>query len=132
MTSGVIRFGLAIVSAVLTYMAVGAIGLFLLMATWPGYAEATPGKTYSLGMLWGRLGVALLSALAAGVAAGGISGTRAAWTAGAILVAAAGWIHLALVWADYAVWYHVAYLLPLPLVVAAAAWPFERRRTTAR
>jgi len=122
-----VRFGIAVVSAVLAYMGIGAIGLFMLLATWPGYAEASPGRTYTLPMLLARLGVALLSALAAGVAAGRISGLRAAWVAGVVLVAAAGWIHLAQVWADYPLWYHAAYVLPILPMMAAAAWASARR-----
>jgi hypothetical protein len=36
------------------------------------------------------------------------------------------------VWADYAVWYHAAYVLPIVPVMAAAAWPFDRARAARR
>ena len=127
-----LTFAIAVVSALLTYMAVGALGLFMLLAVWPGYAEAAPRKTYSLAMLLARLGVALLSALCAGPPAGRIAGLRAAWVAAGVLGAVAGWIHLAQVWADYPVWYHAAYVLPIVPIVVAAARPFALRPPNAR
>ena len=126
------RSAIAIVSAVLAYMVVGAAGLFMLLAAWPGYVEAAIVKSYSLAMLLARLGVALMSALAAGVAAGRLSGLRAAWVSGAILAAVGAWIHVMQVWADYPVWYHAAYVLPIAPVMAAAAWPFDRARLAPR
>jgi hypothetical protein len=122
-----LRFGVTVAAAVLAYMAVGAAGLSMLLAAWPGYAEATTAKGYSLAMLLGRLAVAVLSAALAGVAAGRISGIHAAWTAGALLAAASGWIHVTHVWPDYPVWYHAAYVLPIAPVAAAGAWMSGRR-----
>jgi hypothetical protein len=125
----VVKMFAAVVSALLTYLVVGASGLLALAAAWPGYAVALPTRTFSLGMLVSRLGVALVAAMAAGAVAGSIQGVRSAWAAGIAVFAVAGYAHLALVWAMYPAWYHAAYLLPLvPAVVAAAAVMRPRAR----
>ena len=120
---------LAVVTALLTYVVVGAGGLLALAATWPGYGAVAPTRGFSFGMLSARLVVALVAALAAGAVAGRSHGARAAWMAGIVVLAVASYRHLVLLWAPYPAWYHAAYLLPLvPAMIAAAALTRPRAR----
>jgi hypothetical protein len=108
---------------VVVWLAVGAIGLAVLGATWPAYAMAVPAKAYSTPMLLARLSVAMAASLSAGVVAGRIGGTRAAWWTAAVVAAGSLVVHVGIVWRDYAAWYHAAYLLPLvPLIVGAGGF----------
>jgi hypothetical protein len=74
----VVKMFAAVASALLAFVVVGASGLLTLAAAWPGYAVALPTRTFSVGMLLSRLGVALVAALAAGAVAGSIQGVAAA------------------------------------------------------
>jgi hypothetical protein len=111
----------AVVASLLVWVAAGALGVLLLRATWPAYAAAEPGRTFTIVMMSSRVGVAVLASLSAGLVAGRLDGLRAAWIASGVLVVASTWVHVAVVWADYPAWYHAGYLLSLvPALLLAA------------
>jgi hypothetical protein len=118
---------IAVAASLLAWVAVGSLGLLLLRVGWPAYAVAEPAKAYTTAMLLSRLGVAVLASLTAGIAAGLLGGTRAAWIAGAMLTAPSAWIHVAIVWSDYPAWYHLVYLVSVAPVLIAAARRVSRR-----
>jgi len=85
-----------------------------LQFSWPEYAAAAPQKTFTLPMLWSRLGVAAFLTVASGAASVLVAGDRrTAWVLGSLFVVVSLPSHLYYVWADYPVWYHAAYLLSL-------------------
>ncbi len=105
----------AILVGLASWLLVGATGLGGLRAVWTAYSLAESNKSYTFGMLLSRLTVGLVCSVTAGgvatkVARGSMS---AAWWLGGLLLIFSAPIHLVSVWADYPVWYHVAYLLPL-------------------
>jgi hypothetical protein len=107
------RGAAGIVVGLTTWVVTGSAGLLALRLLWPAYAVAEPTKAYTVAMLCGRLTVALACSVAAGPVAAKIAGSRAAWCGGLILLAFSAPVHLVRVWADYPVWYHLAYLVPL-------------------
>ena len=108
------RIGVAVLGGLASWFILGAMGLAVLR-WWPDYATAEPTKAYTFAMLIARLTVALIASAVAGALAAKMSrsGAGAAWWVGVVLLAGSAPIHLAMVWADYPAWYHVAYLLPL-------------------
>ncbi len=108
-----------------TWIVIGGAGFFLLRSISLSYALAEPTKAYTFPMLLSRLMVGVVCTLAAGaVATATAKGSRIAsyWLAFVLFLLSAP-IHLPThlgisVWADYPLWYHVAYLVPLmPLTI---------------
>lgn len=97
------------------WLALGAVGFFLLRTSWSAYALAEPDKAYTLAMLLSRLIVGVVSSVAAGCIATTVAkgDARAAWWLGGLLLLVSAPVHLVDVWADYPAWYHFAYLVPL-------------------
>lgn len=109
------RLWVGVIGGLASWLIVGATGLGLLRAVWTDYALAAPNKAYTFGMLLSRLTVGLICSVTAGAVAAKVAGgsTNAAWWLGGLLLVFSALNHLVNVWADYPVWYHVAYLLPL-------------------
>lgn len=97
------------------WIALGAVGFFLLRTGWDAYAAAEPDKAYTFGMLLSRLAIGAVCSIAAGSLATIIAkgNRRAAWWLGGFLLLISMPIHFVSVWTDYPAWYHFAYLLPL-------------------
>ena len=98
-----------------TAFAIAMVGFSILRSVWPAYAAAEPTKSYTLGMLFARLGLAAVLTAGAACAATLVArdGGRAAWWLGALFLVLSLPSHLHYVWNDYPVWYHAAYLLSL-------------------
>ncbi len=98
------------------WIALGAVGFFLLRIGWDAYAAAEPHKAYTLGMLlsrgwpsawsarWQRVPWQRSSPKATGELLGGWADSCCSFRCPS---------HFVSVWADYPAWYHFAYLLPL-------------------
>ena len=104
-----------ILSGLIAYIVLGSISLFLLRSCWADYAMASKDKSYTTGMLFSRLFVAIISSVFAGMVATKISGDkgRIACFAGLIIFCIASYIHFFKVWDDYPLWYHLSYLVPI-------------------
>jgi hypothetical protein len=104
-----------ILSGFIVYAMIGSFGLFLLLKCWPAYRIAARDKSYSSAMLLSRLSIGILAAVLAGIVAKKMANDKgkAAWFVGLTIFCIAAYIHFFRVWADYPVWYHFAYLLPI-------------------
>jgi hypothetical protein len=112
------------------YAIVGSLGLFLLLKCWPGYAIASKDKSYTFKMLLLRLLVGTLAIIFASVVATKIPNgkKKSAWLVGTIVCCVAAYIHFFRVWADYPVWYHVAYLFPILPITGLSLYVIAKRR----
>ncbi len=122
----------AVVAGLVVWMLVATVLNFGLRAGLPGYAQAEPTMTFSLGMKVARLILGALASLAAGAAAGLIapSKTGPRWVLGAIILAFFIPAHIQL-WTKFPVWYHLVFLgTLLPLVALGAAFTQSRHRTS--
>ena len=123
---------LAVVAGLVVWTLVATLLNFGLRAGLPGYAQAEPTMTFTLGMKVGRLILGALASLAAGAAAGLIapSKTSPRWVLGAIILAFFIPAHIQL-WTKFPVWYHLVILGTLaPLVAMGAAFTRTRLRTS--
>jgi hypothetical protein len=115
----VIRVAVGIALAWVTSWVVLNGGFSLLRASWPQYALAHPGKTFTLTMLFVRLLIfSSMIAATSGVATLIAGDKRMAWIAGGVILAVSIPPHLypGYVWNDYPAWYHIVYVLSiLPL-----------------
>jgi len=126
-----LRLVLALVAACLVAVGVSKLGFESLRAAWPDYAAAEPEKTYTLAMLFARLGIAAILTAAAGGVATLVAGDRglAAWCVGGLFLLVSLPVHLDTVWDDYPAWYHFVYLLSLVPIAGFSgrllrrAWP---------
>jgi hypothetical protein len=109
------RVVIGVLAGLAGWIVLALIGLFLLHTGWAAYAAAEQTKTYTFAMLLSRLTISVACSVVSGFVAvvTAKSNWRAGWWLGALLLLASVPIHLFSVWADYPVWYHVAYLLPL-------------------
>jgi hypothetical protein len=84
---------------------------------WSDYAAVEKAMTFTLPMMIARLTESALSSLIAGAAASAISRERfnAALGAGIILLALFAPFH-ASIWTKFPIWYHLTFLLSLPVM----------------
>jgi hypothetical protein len=123
-----LRTILAILAGLCAWFVVIFLAGLVLRATWPEFVAATPTMSYTLPMLFTRLGIGVLATLAGGAVAARIAKQpNAAMLAGIALVVVFIPIHISL-WDKFPIWYHLFFLLSLiPLsilggrLVAAAA-----------
>lgn len=109
-----LRFVAGLILGWVTASAIMAAGFALLRGMWPDYALAEPEKTFTLAMLFARLGIfAALIAGAAGVATLVAGDERAAWLAGGLILLLSLPPHLYSLWPDFPAWYHLVYLLSI-------------------
>ncbi|MCW3119269.1 MAG: hypothetical protein JWM28_3351 [Chitinophagaceae bacterium] len=104
-----------ILSGLIVYAIIGSFCLYLLLKCWPAYAIAARDKSYSFEMLLSRLSIGIFASILAGIFATKISedGGKSACVLGVIVFCFAAYTHFFRVWADYPIWYHFAYLLPI-------------------
>lgn len=129
-----IRSILAFVAGLALWVVVATLLNFGLRAGLPGYAQAEPTMTFTLGMKAARLILGALASLAAGAGAGLIAPLRKGlpWLLGAIILAAFIPAHIR-IWAKFPVWYHLVFLGTLvPLVALGAALTRNRDSVTER
>jgi hypothetical protein len=118
-----IRSILAVLGAVVAWFVVATLANLLVRALLPGYASAEPSMTFTLAMMVARLGVGVVSSLAAGFACSAVArGNMAAvYSCAALLVLCFLPVHYNL-WHKFPLWYHVFFLVTLaPLVLLGAA-----------
>lgn len=129
-TPKTVRVFFGVLAGLVAYMIVGSLGLYLLKVSWTNYAIASGDKSYALTMLLSRLFVGILASVAAGVSATRITNDsgRSAWLVGVIVFCVAAYIHFVNVWADYTVWYHFVYLLPIIPIIGLSHYVFEKRQ----
>jgi hypothetical protein len=128
---------IATVAGYLAWWAVGIGGFLFLRDTWPDYAAVERALTFTLGMMFSRLGVGVLCGLVAGTVIGLITRRRtlAPWIVGIVILAQFLPTHIRL-WEKLPPWYHLFFLLTLvPLIVVASrlvvSWLAAGPRATA-
>jgi len=99
-----------------------------LRAGLPGYTQAEPAMSLTLGMRIARLSIAALTSLAAGALVHVIAPASrwAPWVTGGLLLALFVPEHIH-VWRDFPVWYHLVFLSTLVPLVAFGAWLVRRK-----
>ncbi len=98
---------------------------------WPDYAAVEKAMTFTLPMMAARLSMSGVSSLVGGaVAAVAGRSTRAALVAGTILALIFLPIHYSL-WSRFPLWYHLTFLISLPLLSVVGAQLAGRRNAAA-
>ncbi len=118
-----IRSVLAVLGGVVAWMVVATVADLLVRALLPGYTAAEPTMSFTLAMMVARLGVGIVSSLAAGFACSAIAHGNgvAVYSCAALLVLFFLPVHYNL-WHKFPLWYHVFFLFTLaPLVILGAA-----------
>ncbi|MBV9987058.1 MAG: hypothetical protein JO301_05230 [Chitinophagaceae bacterium] len=112
------KTGISELAGLVVFAIIGASGLYLLRRCWPAYAVAAADKSYTIGMLWARLGAGILASILSTMTATFIAKDRgnSAVLTGLLLFAISAYIHFCRVWNDYPVWYHLTYLSSLILI----------------
>jgi hypothetical protein len=119
-----------IVGGITIYVIVGLLGLFLLKFFWTDYAIATKDKSYTFSMKLLRLTVGVFASIFTGNAATIIAKDKGktAWLVGIIIFCIVGYNHFFIIWADYPIWYHLAYLIPIIPVVGLSHYLLHKRK----
>ncbi len=117
-----------IVAGLVAWIVVVTVLNWGLRAGLPGYTQAEPAMSFTLGMQIARLSIAALASLAAGAVVHVIAPARrwAPWVTGGLLLALFVPEHIH-VWRHFPVWYHLVFLSTLAPLVALGAW-FMRRK----
>jgi hypothetical protein len=107
----------AIIAAIVAWMVVVSLINLALRHGWPAYASVEKAMDFTLAMMAARLGMSALSSLASGYVAAWIGRERywAPLIAGLLLLLLFVPIHLQ-IWDRFPFWYHLTFLLSLPLV----------------
>jgi hypothetical protein len=114
---------LAVVVALIGWLAVVTVAGLILRVSWPAYAEVAAAMTFTLPMLLARLAIGAVATLAAGLIAARIRprSTVVTLIPGLILLALFIPQHIA-IWPRFPIWYHLSFLLSLiPLTWAGGA-----------
>lgn len=113
----------AVAAGVVTWMAVVSVVNFAPRLAWPAYAAAELTLGFTLGMMILRLSMsAACSVLSGYVAAWVEHDDKAGWIAGLILALLFLPDHVGGEnWARFPAWYHIAFLISLPLLGWAGA-----------
>ncbi|MGE5616338.1 MAG: hypothetical protein ACM3X5_05425 [Bacillota bacterium] len=124
-----LRIVLAIAAGFVVWWVVATVGNWAIRALLPGYAEVEKAMTFSLAMLVARLVLGAVSSLAAGATATTIARRArvASLVLAFLLLALFIPVHASL-WPRFPAWYHIVFLVSLPLLVLAGA----RLATSAR
>ncbi len=88
--------------------------------SWSAYAAVEKSMTFTLSMMIARLVESATASLASGALAGRFGGVRAALIAGGLMLLLFLPVHYRL-WPVFPVWYHLTFLLSLPLLSWAGA-----------
>ena len=119
---------IAVVAGLAAWVAVASVGLRALRAAWPEYAAAEPAMQFDFDMMVARLAAAGVASVAAATLTAAIArGSRgAALAGGLVLLAAFVPIHIGL-WDKFPVWYHLTYLVSLPLLALVGGLMVAKR-----
>jgi len=101
-----------------------ALGLGILLGMlWPALAAASREPlTLTTPMLFARLAISFTASIASGAAAARFGGMNGAIAAGLLLLVCWGTYHVTMIWHLFPVWYHLTFLVSLPLL----SWFGER------
>jgi hypothetical protein len=121
---------IGILAGLIAYMIIGSLGLYLLRFSWNDYAIAYKDKSYTLVMLLSRLSVGMIASIIAGISTTKITNDKgkSTWIVGAIVFCVAAYVHFFWVWADYPVWYHFVYLLPIIPTIGLSHYFFCKKK----
>jgi hypothetical protein len=127
------RAAVAFIVGLLTWGVVVSVIDRLLRIALAGYAAAEPTLTFTQGMMWARLILAVVTSLIAGAVLGAIapSSKRTPWVLGLVILAMFIPIHVRL-WHAFPLWYHLTVLIPLAPLIAVGAWLKTRASTAGR
>jgi hypothetical protein len=127
------RAAVAFIVGLLTWGVVVSVIDRLLRIALAGYAAAEPTLTFTQGMMWARLILAVVTSLIAGAVLGAIapSSKRTPWVLGLVILAMFIPIHVRL-WHAFPLWYHLTFLIPLAPLIAVGAWLKTRASTAGR
>jgi hypothetical protein len=124
------RTTLGIVAGLAVWVAITSIAGVIMRGAWPQYASVAEAMTFTLPMLFARLAIGALAALAAGLVAALIARRSlvARLMPGTLLLIAFIPVHFTL-WDKFPVWYHVTFLVSLvPLAYAGGKLTETRRQ----
>jgi hypothetical protein len=124
-----VRSILAVITGVVTWMVVATLINFMIRALLPGYLAAEPTMSFTLAMMFARLGLAVVTSIIAGFAAAAVARDNmiAVYILAALLVVCFLPIHYKL-WSKFPLWYHAFFLITLaPLVLLGAL--MQRRQS---
>ena len=82
---------------------------------WPAYAAVEKAMLFTVPMMAARLSISGISSLVSGFTAAAIGGRQAALIAGVLLLLIFLPIHYA-IWTKFPLWYHLTFLISLPLL----------------
>jgi hypothetical protein len=127
------RTVLAVVGGLVAWMLVATVLNIGLRHALPGYSEAEPVLAFTLAMKIGRLSLAVIASLAAGVVArsSAPASKAAPWIVGFIMLVFFVPGHIQL-WSRLPVWYHLFFLITLAPAVALGAWCRDACRPAAK
>ena len=120
--SKAIKIMLGVLVGLVVWFVVATIGNFAIRGLVSGYADAEPTMRFTLPMLLTRLGLSAVSSLAAGFACAALlhSAPVAVNFCAGLLVIFFIRVHY-LLWTQFPLWYHVAFLVSLaPLMLLGA------------
>jgi hypothetical protein len=104
------------VVGVISWFVIVIVFDFLLRFSWHDYAVVERAMTFTLPMMAARLSESAISSLLSGLAAATVDrGRWAALLSGLILFAYFLYVHYGL-WNKFPVWYHLTFLISLPLL----------------
>jgi hypothetical protein len=123
------KFYIGIITGLIIYALIGLLGMYILKMGWADYKIASVDKSYTIQMLLSRLLVAIFASVAAGICGSKIANDKgkSSWFVAVIVFCIAGYIHFVRVWADYPVWYHFAYLLPIIPTIGLSHYFFTKK-----
>jgi len=124
-----VRSILAVITGIVTWMAVATLINFMIRALLPGYMAAEPTMNFTLAMMLARLALAVVTSIIAGFAAAAVARGNMipVYILAALLVVCFLPIHYRL-WSKFPLWYHAFFLITLaPLVLLGAL--MQRRQS---
>lgn len=120
------------IAGVVTWIVLVTLLNLILRHGWADYAAVEKAMTFTLPMMTARLAISAISSLAGGAVAAGIArGDRAALVSGVILLLLFVPVHYQ-IWDRFPLWYHLTFLISLPLLGWAGGRLARRSSAAAR
>jgi len=107
----------AVIAALLVWTIVVTILNYGLRYGLPGYAAVEKAMTFTVEMMWARLGISFVATLSAGLVTALIARDKSRWPliTGIVLLAIFIPVHLG-IWEHFPLWYHFTFLPSLPIL----------------
>jgi hypothetical protein len=107
----------AVVAALIAWGVVVTILNLGLRYGLPGYAAVEKAMTFTLEMMWARLGISFVATLSAGAVTATIAQDKSLWPliTGIVLLAIFIPVHMN-IWEHFPLWYHLTFLPSLPIL----------------